>query len=125
MSKTVQKLFDLTGQTALITGGSRGLGLQMAHALGEAGAKVMLSSRKAEDLEQAAAELQAAGIDARWIAADCAKEDQTRRLADETVIGGWSLSVLGTIAAAAGVVLIYVRSRLKETPEPGAQSTKP
>jgi hypothetical protein len=44
---------------------------------------------------------------------------------DETVIGGWSLSVLGTLAAAAGVVLIYVRSRLRETPEPGAQSTKP
>jgi gluconate 5-dehydrogenase len=85
MSTPVQKLFDLGGKTALITGGSRGLGLQMAHALGEAGAKVMLSSRKAEDLEQAAAELQAAGIDARWIAADCAKEDQTRRLADETV----------------------------------------
>ena len=85
MSTPVQKLFDLSGKIALITGGSRGLGLQMAHALGEAGAKVMLSSRKAEDLEQAAAELQAAGIDARWIAADCAKEDQTRRLADETV----------------------------------------
>ena len=85
MNTPVQKLFDLTGQTALITGGSRGLGLQMAHALGEAGAKVMLSSRKAEDLEHAAAELQAAGIDARWIAADCSKEDQTRRLADETV----------------------------------------
>jgi len=85
MSTPVHKLFDLSGKTALITGGSRGLGLQIAHALGEAGAKVMLSSRKAEDLEQAAAELQAAGIDARWIAADCAKEDQTRRLADETV----------------------------------------
>jgi len=85
MSTSIQKLFDLRGKTALITGGSRGLGLQIAHALGEAGAKVMLSSRKAEDLEQAAAELQAAGIDARWIAADCAKEDQTRRLADETV----------------------------------------
>jgi NAD(P)-dependent dehydrogenase (short-subunit alcohol dehydrogenase family) len=82
---TVQKLFDLTGKTALVTGGSRGLGLQIAHALGEAGAKIMLSSRKAEDLEVAAAELQAAGIDARWIAADCSKEDQTRRLADETV----------------------------------------
>eukprot|EP01035_Chromulina_nebulosa_P049248 gene49248-66878_t len=66
-ARTVQKLFDLTGKTALITGGSRGLGLQMAHALGEAGAKIMLSSRKADDLEQAAAELQAAGIDARWI----------------------------------------------------------
>lgn len=85
MSTPVQKLFDLSGKTALITGGSRGLGLQIAHALGEAGAKVMLSSRKAEDLEEAAAELQAAGIDARWIAADCAKEDQTRRLADETI----------------------------------------
>jgi NAD(P)-dependent dehydrogenase (short-subunit alcohol dehydrogenase family) len=85
MSTPVQKLFDLGGQTALITGGSRGLGLQIAHALGEAGAKVMLSSRKAEDLEQAAAELQAAGIDARWIAADCSKEEDTRRLADETL----------------------------------------
>jgi len=83
--RTTQQLFDLTGQTALITGGSRGLGLQMAHALGEAGAKIMLSSRKADDLEQAAAELQAAGIDARWIAADFSKEEDTRRLADETL----------------------------------------
>ena len=54
-ARTTQQLFDLSGKTALITGGSRGLGLQMAHALGEAGARVMLSSRKAEDLEQAAA----------------------------------------------------------------------
>jgi gluconate 5-dehydrogenase len=83
--RTIQKLFDLTGKTALITGGSRGLGLQMAHALGEAGAKIMLSSRKAADLEESAAELQAAGIDARWIAADCAKEADIQRLADETL----------------------------------------
>ena len=75
MTRTVTQLFDLYGKTALVTGGSRGLGLQLAHALGEAGAKIMLSSRKASDLEEAAAELQAAGIDARWIAADCAKED--------------------------------------------------
>jgi gluconate 5-dehydrogenase len=85
MIRTIQQLFDLSGKTALVTGGSRGLGLQMAHALGEAGAKIMLSSRKAEDLEQAAAELQAAGIDARWIAADCAKEADIARLADETL----------------------------------------
>jgi len=85
MTRTVQQLFDLKGKVALVTGGSRGLGLQMAHALGEAGTKVMLSSRKADDLEQAAAELQAAGIDARWIAADCSKEEDTRRLADETL----------------------------------------
>ena len=49
--RTVQQLFDLKGKTALVTGGSRGLGLQMAHALGEAGARIMLSSRKAGDLE--------------------------------------------------------------------------
>ncbi len=79
------QLFDLTGKTALVTGGSRGLGLQMAQALGEAGARVMLSSRKAEDLEQAAALLQGQGIDARWTAADCAREDDIRRLADETL----------------------------------------
>ncbi len=85
MTRTIQQLFDLTGKTALVTGGSRGLGLQMAHALGEAGARIMLSSRKADDLEQACAELQAAGIDARWIAADCAKESEIVRLADETL----------------------------------------
>ena len=95
MTRTVQQLFDLTGKTALVTGGSRGLGLQMAHALGEAGARVLLSSRKAEDLEQAAAELQAAGIDARWIAADCGKEEDIRRLADETLqrMGGVDILV--------------------------------
>ncbi len=85
MARTIQQLFDLKGKTALVTGGSRGLGLQMAHALGEAGARIMISSRKAEDLEQATAALQAAGIDTRWIAADCAKEADIHRLADETL----------------------------------------
>jgi NAD(P)-dependent dehydrogenase (short-subunit alcohol dehydrogenase family) len=85
MVRTTQQLFDLSGQTALVTGGSRGLGLQMAHALGEAGAKVVLSSRKAADLEEATAELQAAGIDARWVAADCADEADIERLVGETL----------------------------------------
>ena len=85
IARTIEQLFDLTGKTALVTGGSRGLGLQLAHALGEAGARIMLSSRKASDLEEAVAELQAAGIDARWIAADCADEADIRRLADQTL----------------------------------------
>ncbi|HEX5738591.1 MAG TPA: SDR family NAD(P)-dependent oxidoreductase, partial [Hydrogenophaga sp.] len=85
MTRTISQLFDLKGKTALITGGSRGLGLQMAHALGEAGARVLVSSRKAEDLEAATAELQAAGIDARWVAADCSKEEDIHRLADESL----------------------------------------
>ena len=83
--RTIQQLFDLKGKTALVTGGSRGLGLQLAHALGEAGAKVLLSSRKASDLEEAVAELKAAGIDAQWIAADCANEADIRSLADEAI----------------------------------------
>ena len=99
--RTTQQLFDLTGQTALITGGSRGLGLQMAHALGEAGAKIMLSSRKASDLEEATAELQGAGIDARWIAADCAKDDEINRLADETMQRIGDIDILVNNAGAA------------------------
>ncbi|MCY1167323.1 SDR family oxidoreductase [Polaromonas sp.] len=85
MTRTIQQLFDLKGKTALVTGGSRGLGLQLAHALGEAGARVMLSSRKADDLVEAAAELKSAGIDVDWIAADCSKEADIRALADETI----------------------------------------
>ncbi len=81
----VQDLFDLKGQVALVTGGSRGLGLQMAEALGEAGAKIMLSSRKAADLEAAAAHLQDRGIDARWIAADAADEAQARGIVHQTL----------------------------------------
>ncbi len=61
MSTPIQKLFDLTGKTALVTGGSRGLGLQIAEALGEAGAKILLTSRKAADLEEAAAAPAGAG----------------------------------------------------------------
>jgi gluconate 5-dehydrogenase len=101
MPRNIQQLFDLKGRTALVTGGSRGLGLQMAHALGEAGARIMLSSRKAGDLEEATAELQAAGIDARWIAADCAKEDDIRRLADETLRRMGEVDILVNNAGAA------------------------
>ena len=85
MSKKVQDLFDLTGQVALVTGGSRGLGLQMAESLGEAGAKIMLTSRKAADLEEAVAHLQDRGIDARWIAADAADEAQARGVVTQTM----------------------------------------
>ena len=99
--RTTSELFNLKGKTALVTGGSRGLGLQMAHALGEAGARIMLSSRKAGDLEEAVADLQAAGIDARWIAADCAKEEDIRRLADETLERMGEIDILVNNAGAA------------------------
>jgi NAD(P)-dependent dehydrogenase (short-subunit alcohol dehydrogenase family) len=101
MARTIQQLFDLKGQTALVTGGSRGLGLQMAHALGEAGAKVIVSSRKAEDLMQAVAELKAAGIDADWIAADCGKEMDIRALAEDSIKRMGHIDILVNNAGAA------------------------
>lgn len=58
----VRELFDLTGKTAIVTGGSRGLGFQMASALGEAGAALTLTARKADALEQAAAQLRSRGV---------------------------------------------------------------
>ncbi|MDB5898796.1 MAG: dehydrogenase with different specificity (related to short-chain alcohol dehydrogenase)-like [Ramlibacter sp.] len=100
-SRTVQQLFNLEGKTALVTGGSRGLGLQMAFALGEAGARIMLTSRKAGDLEEAAADLQAAGIDARWSAADCSREEDIRRLADQTMERMGDVHILVNNAGAA------------------------
>ena len=85
MSTHIKQLFDLSGKTALVTGGSRGLGLQIAQALGEAGAKIMLSSRKASDLEEAAAELQSQGIDARWIAGDASDPEHVTKIVDEAM----------------------------------------
>jgi len=101
MSRTIQQLFDLQGKNALVTGGSRGLGLQMARALGEAGARIMLTSRKAEDLEEAAADLQAEGIDTRWIAADASREEDIRRVADETLHRMGDVHILVNNAGAA------------------------
>jgi len=85
MSKSIQDLFDLHGQTALVTGGSRGLGLQIAESLGEAGARIVLTSRKAADLEEAAADLQAKGIDTRWIAADASDPAEVQRVVAEAM----------------------------------------
>jgi NAD(P)-dependent dehydrogenase (short-subunit alcohol dehydrogenase family) len=99
--RPIQQLFDLKGKTALVTVGSRGLGLQMAQALGEAGAKIMLSSRKAADLEESAAVLQAQGIDARWIAADCASEADITKLTDETLTRMGDVDILVNNAGAA------------------------
>ncbi len=66
----VRKLLDLTGKVALITGGSRGLGLQIAEALGEMGAKLALTARKAEELEEARAHLGRQHVEALALVCD-------------------------------------------------------
>jgi NAD(P)-dependent dehydrogenase (short-subunit alcohol dehydrogenase family) len=83
--RTVQQLHDLRGRTALVTGGSRGLGLQLAHALGEAGARLLISSRKAKELEEAATELRAAGHEVGVFAADGRDDAQVLALVDHAL----------------------------------------
>ena len=78
---TIKELFDLTGKTALITGGSRGLGLQLAEALGEQGAKLVISSRKQNELDEAIAHLKQRGIEALAIVSDLGKEEAPQALA--------------------------------------------
>ncbi len=67
---SVRKLLDLTGKVALVTGGSRGLGLQIAEALGEMGAKLAITARKAEELEEARSHLGRQRVEALALVCD-------------------------------------------------------
>jgi NAD(P)-dependent dehydrogenase (short-subunit alcohol dehydrogenase family) len=73
-------LFDISGKTALVTGGSRGIGRMIARGLVEAGATVIISSRKVEELSQTADELSKLG-DCQAIPGDLSKPDSARALA--------------------------------------------
>ena len=65
---TTRDLFDLSGKTAIITGGSRGLGQQMALAFADHGANVVVASRKLENCEAVAEQVRARGVKAKAIA---------------------------------------------------------
>jgi NAD(P)-dependent dehydrogenase (short-subunit alcohol dehydrogenase family) len=75
-------LFSIAGRIAVVTGGSRGIGLMIARGLVEGGARVYVSSRKAEVCQQVAEELSRAG-DCRALPADLSTEEACRRLAAE------------------------------------------
>ena len=70
---SVGKLFDISGRTALVTGGSRGLGLQIAEALGEMGARVAITARKRAELDEAVTHLAALGIKAVALESDLSR----------------------------------------------------
>jgi NAD(P)-dependent dehydrogenase (short-subunit alcohol dehydrogenase family) len=97
---SIKKMLDLTGKTALITGGSRGLGLQIAEVLGEQGARLVISSRKADELQKATAHLAALGIQADWIAADSGKEADIERLGAEAMAKLGQIDILVNNAGA-------------------------
>ncbi|ESS13881.1 MAG: SDR family oxidoreductase [Burkholderiaceae bacterium] len=101
MTRSIQQLFNLEGKNALVTGGSRGLGLQMAEALGEAGAKIMITARKSAELEEGVAHLQSRGIDARWVAGDCADPVSIAHVVDETLQRMGNIDILVNNAGAA------------------------
>jgi NAD(P)-dependent dehydrogenase (short-subunit alcohol dehydrogenase family) len=81
----VRELFDLTGMVALVTGGSRGLGRQMACALGEGGASVVLAARTRDAVEAAAAELAGQGIRAVPVVCDVTHPDDVNAAVARTL----------------------------------------
>src|SRR5579862_2059038 len=81
----VNQLFNLTGRVAIITGGSVGLGRQMADGLAEMGADLVLCSRKKDRCEQAAQELRALGVQALALACDVKDPASIQRVVDTCV----------------------------------------
>jgi NAD(P)-dependent dehydrogenase (short-subunit alcohol dehydrogenase family) len=81
----ISPLFDLRGKVAVVTGSSRGLGLASARGMAEHGAKVVISGRKLEACEQAAADIRAAGGEAIAVACNIGRKEELQRLVDSAV----------------------------------------
>jgi gluconate 5-dehydrogenase len=86
--------FDLKGKVALVTGGSKGIGFGMAHALGHYGATLVISSRGAEEGEKAVLQLKEENIDATYIPCDVTKKDQVEALVSQIVNRFGTLDIL-------------------------------
>jgi gluconate 5-dehydrogenase len=80
-----KQLFDVSGRVALITGGSVGLGRQMAEALGECGANLVLCARKKERCEEAAADLGRLGVKVLALACDVRKAEDIHKVVDAAI----------------------------------------
>ena len=85
MTKKVNELFDLTGRTAIVTGGSRGLGKEMAEGLAEAGAAIVLCARRQEWLDETVDEFSKRGFTVRALVADVSNKDDVQNVVDDAV----------------------------------------
>ena len=88
------KLFDLSGKTAIVTGGGKGIGRQMAEGLAEAGADVVVCARQAERCEQAAAELEQLGVRALGLGCDVRDPEQVQAVVARTLADFGAVDVL-------------------------------
>jgi NAD(P)-dependent dehydrogenase (short-subunit alcohol dehydrogenase family) len=79
------KLFDLTGKTAVVVGGTSGIGLAIALGLAESGADVVATSRKQDQVDEAAAKIEALGVKSLRLASDVSDRASLQMVADETV----------------------------------------
>jgi gluconate 5-dehydrogenase len=94
MAKHIKDLFDLSGKTAIVTGGSRGIGKEMAEGLAEAGANLMLCARRAEWLDETVAEFRANNYNVEGKICDVAKPEDIQAVVDETVNKFGAIDVL-------------------------------
>lgn len=94
MTKNVKELFDLSDKTAIVTGGSRGIGKEMAEALAEAGANLMLCARRVEWLDETVNEFARRGFNVAGKTCDVSKPEEVQAVVDETVNRFGSVDIL-------------------------------
>ncbi|GII78026.1 2-deoxy-D-gluconate 3-dehydrogenase [Sphaerisporangium rufum] len=95
----LERLFSLAGRTALVTGGSSGIGRAMAEALGRAGAALVLVARRPAELDTAVRELRDQGVRATALPADLADPAEVRRVCDQAAGHLGDIDILANVAA--------------------------
>lgn len=94
MTKTIQQLFDLSGRTAIVTGGSRGLGEEIAEGLAEAGASLMLCARREEWLTPTVKAMRDRGFQTEGVLCDVSNEEQVRDVVTATMRAYGKIDIL-------------------------------
>ena len=96
---STRKLFELEGKVAIVTGASKGIGKAIAEALAEYGAKVVVSSRAQEAVDEVANEIKAKGFEATGISCHVGREDQRQALVEKTIATYGGVDILVNNAA--------------------------